>query len=206
MSVQTKESKWVEVASVSIENAVGGAVTVIDTLPDDAYKIRITYNMPGEGSLAIDDVLVEWGGEVEAVGEVRKMVQAPAESLVIDGLTPSTVYYYRVQATDGEQKSAWSDEIRVPTTADSNSAIDRISATGAKVACRLSGDVLYVDGVGGETVVVADMYGRTVFSTIRSDADNVAVRLPVCGMYVVRIGQSNAIKIRGKGLSYASPE
>lgn len=196
VSAQTKDCKWTEVASVSIENAAGGAVTVIDTIPEDTYRIRITYNMPGKGSLAIDDVLVEWGGEVESAGEVRKMIQAPAESFVIGGLTQSTVYYYRVQATDGEQMSAWSDEIRVTTEAGANSAIERISVTDAKAVWSLTGDVLNICGAGGEAIVVADMYGRAVFSTTRATADNVAVRLPSCGMYMVKIGQSNAIKIK----------
>lgn len=196
VSAQTEDGKWAEVASVAIENAAGGAITTIDEMPENVYKLRITYNMPGKGSLAIDDVTVGWGGDVTAVGEMQKKVQAPAESIVVDKLSLSTTYYYCVQATDGELKSKWSNEIRVTTTNEIVTLVEPITDVKSKAVLTLSGDVLNISGVSGETVVVSDIYGRTVFSTACSVTDKVAVRLPSHGIYLVKTGQSHAIKIR----------
>ncbi len=197
VSAWTKDNRWIEVVSVNIENGAGGTTSVIDTLPDETYKIRITYNMPGNGSLAIDDVIVEWGGDVETAGEMQKKIEAPANSFVVDDLAPATTYYYRVQASDGEQVSMWSNEVRVTTTSDMNSSIDRTAVANAKAVLSLSGDLLDISGAEGETIIVTDVCGRTVFSsTPRSATDNVAVHLPSRGIYIVRIGQSRAIKIK----------
>lgn len=196
VSAQTKEGKWSEVASVEIENGAGGATTVIDSVPDETYRIRITYNMLGKGSLAIDDVLVEWGGDVERGGEILKKIEAPGESIVADNLTPGTTYYYCVRAVDGERLSRWSNEIRVTTASDMNMAIDAASAD-ARVAVSLAGDALVIHGAGGQAVGVADIYGRSVFSAAGSaTADCVTVSLPSRGIYIVRIGQSRVIKIK----------
>ncbi|NPD91278.1 M6 family metalloprotease domain-containing protein [Xylanibacter muris] len=194
VSVLTKDNKWSEVASVSIENGAGGVINTIDSIPEDTYKLRITYNMPGKGAVAIDDIMIEYGGEVESVLEKRKKIAAPAESIIIDCLTASATYYYCVQATDGERVSERSNEIRVKTMTKINTSIDR--TVGTKAALNLSGDILNIDGVNGDAIVVADVYGRRVFATDKSYTDNVTVRLPSQGIYIIRIGQSRAIKIK----------
>lgn len=196
VSAQTKYNKWTDVASVNIENAAGGTTTIIDDIPYDTYKIRITYNMPGKGSLAIDDITVEWGGDVTTAGEMQKNIQAPAESIAIENLKPSTTYYYCVQATDGELNSKWSNEIRVTTTDEINTLIDITKDTKSETAVSLSGDILTISGINGEPIVITDIYGRTVFSTIRSVKDKVSVCLPSHGIYIVKAGQSHAIKIK----------
>lgn len=193
VSALTKDNKWTEIASVNIENAAGGITTIIDNMPEDAYKIRITYSMPGKGALAIDDVAVEWGGNVEYAGEMQKRIKAPAISTVIENLTPATTYYYCVQAAEGGKVSMWSDEICAITTHNLNAMTGLTAGTKAEV--RLSGDVLNISGAKGEPVAVADVCGRMVF-TAKSAADNLAVRLPACGIYIVKIGQSHAIKIK----------
>lgn len=195
VSVQTGDGKWHEAATVEIENAVGGAVTVIDDMPDEAYKIRIAYNMPGKGSLAIDDITVGWGGDVELKGEILKTVKAPACSIVIDGLLPATTYYYSVQAAGGGKMSKMSNEIRITTASDINTFIAH--ATGGNTpSVSLSGDILTMTGVAGRQITVADVYGRTLFATAKSATGNAAIRLPSRGIYIVRIGHWDAIKIK----------
>lgn len=197
VSVQTKDGGWKEVASVEIENAAGGAITVIDNIPDEAYKIRITYSMPGKGGLAIDDIAVDWGGDETKAGEMLKKIEASAQSIVVDHLQPSTTYYYRVQATDGERVSKWSDEVRVTTlVSDINTSIGRAASAATKAVIRLEGDMLYVSGINGEAVVVSDVCGRMLYTGGRLTADQVAVRLPSKGIYIIRIGQSDAVKIK----------
>lgn len=195
VSAQTKDSKWTDIATLEIVNTAGGIVTTIDEVPDDTYKIRITYSMPGKGSLALDDVKIFWGGDETVTGEIQKTMLPPAESLDIDKLSPGTTYYYRVQATDGTLVSKWSNEIKVTTTNDNTSAIG-LAGTEKEAAINLSGDLLTISGVNGEAVTVSDVYGRQVFSTGKSSGDSIAVRLPSRGIYVVRTGQSKTIKIK----------
>lgn len=195
VSVQTKNKKWTEIASLEIVNEAGGVVTLIEEMPEDVYKVRITYNMLGKGALAIDDVTVMWGGDMKIVGEMQKKAHAPAEGIVVDKLEPLTTYYYRVQATDGNFVSQWSNEIRVETGEGINTAIDAAETAGTKPAVRVSGDMLNISGASGEAVMVADVYGRLLFAATKSGTDNIVVRLPSRGIYIVRIGQSNAIKI-----------
>lgn len=195
VSAQTKDSKWTDIATLEIVNTAGGIVTTIDEVPDDTYKIRITYSMPGKGSLALDDVKIFWGGDETVTGEIQKTMLPPAESLDIDKLSPGTTYYYRVQATDGTLVSKWSNEIKVTTTNDNTSAIG-LAGTEKEAAINLSGDLLTISGVNGEAVTVSDVYGRQVFSTGKSAGDSIAVRLPSRGIYVVRTGQSKTIKIK----------
>lgn len=193
VSVLAKDNKWVDVSSVEIENAAGGCTTVVDNIPDDVYKVRITYSMPGKGSLALDDVTVEWGGDTDIADEQQQKVQAPAESIVIDNLQPATTYYYCVQASNGEVASLWSNEICVKTT-EIETSIKTFGTANEKVALRMSGNILNISGAEGKAVVVTDVCGRKVFAA-KAVAANVAVRLPSRGIYIIKVGQSNAIKI-----------
>ncbi|MCM1079388.1 MAG: M6 family metalloprotease domain-containing protein [Bacteroidales bacterium] len=194
VSAAGRNSKWTEVAVTGVENTAGGMVTLVEDFPEDTYKIRIIYNMPGKGSLAVDDIVVGWGGDVEAIEEAKKKIQAPAVSLEVNGLMPGKTYYYNVQATDGELVSRLSNEIKV-RTADVNTSIAGLPA-GRTEELSLSGDILTITGVSGKAVIVTDVHGRLMLSTAESGTDNVSVSLPSHGIYIVRIDNSRAIKIR----------
>lgn len=196
VSAQGKDTKWTEIATLEVVNTAGGTVTTIDNIPDDSYKIRIEYSMPAKGSLALDDVIIKWGGNEVISGETQTTVFAPATSLVVDNLTPATTYYYRVRATDGYFESQWSNEICVTTTNDTASSIGNLTTAGKKATLSVTEDILTINGTNGEAVTVSDVYGRQIFSSAKPNADNISVRLPSHGIYVVKIGLSKAIKIK----------
>ena len=170
---------WTVIAELSVENAAGGAVTTIDDIPEAIRSVRISYQRSGAGSVAIDDVRIEWGGEQSTV-TFGRFAAGNAVSLPITGLSPATTYYYTVVATDGTLYSKHSNEIAVTTASDVNTAID---AAVVSSGLRIEGRRLVVSA--GQDVTVSDISGRVIYRSLPTDAE-VAVTLPAGGVYVVR--------------------
>lgn len=182
VSSRTVAGQWEQVASIEVDNAAGGKVTLVDSLPEGTRVVRLTYETTGEGSLALDDIEVLWGGDVTDVPVGSYAAAANALSQSVTGLDASTTYYYRVTATDGEDSSMASNEIAVTTTADVNDGI--ATPVTAQGGITVDGRRLTVSA-GADGVVVARMDGRIVYSSAASSGQ-VTVVLPAAGVYVVK--------------------
>lgn len=193
VSLRNASGMWSAADEFEVENNAGGKTLTINDLPEGTRAVRIEYSMPGTGSVAIDDIDVEWGGTATLDGMTFDIHDGAATQQLVKNLKPETDYYYKVKATKGTLLSRTSNEIRVKTAATATGIHD-IAATSASV--KVSGDMLVVNGVAGQGVTVADIAGRTIFATKRAVADNISISLPQRGIYIVRTGTSKAIKIQ----------
>lgn len=171
--------EWSDMAEVEIGDDAGGVTTTIDNIPEGTRQVRISYQRTGTGSVAIDDVAIEWGGEVSTVA-FGTFEAGNAVSLPITGLTAATTYYYTVVATTGTISSRPSNEIAVTTTDDINSGI---AATTVASGLRVEGRRLFV--AAGTDVTVSDIAGRVIYSSASSDA-SASVAFPAGGVYVIK--------------------
>jgi M6 family metalloprotease-like protein len=113
--------EWTELTEVDVDNGQGGVTTVITdnlavtpSLPNGCNAVSITYEPADKGSVAIDDIRVEYGG-VDALtylpGYEHKDVGNQL-NYQVETTQPGT-YYYRVMGDNGANKSLYSNEIRV---------------------------------------------------------------------------------------------
>lgn len=115
---------WIEIERMAVNNAEGGETNSwgIDgsrEMPLDVKAIRLRYSMTGNGSIAIDDIEIGYGGKVTKLfvdGMNPKTTQET--QLNVKGVVAGETYYYCVVASDGTKKSMSSKEIRVITEKD----------------------------------------------------------------------------------------
>lgn len=171
---------WTDIAEIEVENAVGGVVTTISDIPAGTRAVRISYSRKGTGSVAVDDVVIEYGGEL-TVSDFGKFNAGNVVSTSVSGLLPATTYYYTVMAIDGVVFSRMSNEIAV-TTASTNTGID---APAAISGIRINGRRIVMSAGAG--VTVSDISGRVIYRGTPSTAET-SVTLPAAGVYVIKNG------------------
>ena len=172
--------EWTTLTELAVENAAGGTVTTVDDIPEGIRSVRISYQRSGAGSVAIDDVKIEWGGERRTV-VFGRFTAVNAVSLTVTGLSAATTYYYTVTATDGTELSRRSNEIAVTTTSDVNTSVGAVPVVSG---LRLEGRRVVLPA--GSDVTVSDLSGRVIYHSAAAAAD-MAVTLPSSGVYVIRL-------------------
>lgn len=192
VSARNVSGAWTLVGEEEIENGAGGKTVKIDNLPEGTRAVRIEYSMSGTGSLAIDDIDIEWGGRAELNGQTFLVQDNNRTSLLIDNLQPSTDYYYRIMATNGTLNSLVSNEIKVRTKAVSTAISD---VTTESPSVKVTGNSLVISGAEGQSIVVTDIAGRVICKTQHA-AESKVVHLPSKGIYLIRIGKTKTIKIQ----------
>lgn len=192
VSWATSTGKWTTLGEYPVTNEAGGKVIDIADIPSGARKVRISYSMPGSGSLAIDDINVEWGGTETILGGLSYQIEFSTDRLPLEHLAPSTAYYYRVTATDGTLKSRPSNEVKIVTPDDPQLGI--ADAEASAIAVSVAGDVLKISGAMGEAVAVYDSLGRLIAAYPAAPA-TVEVILPAKGVYIVKAGAHPVRKI-----------
>ena len=184
ISFYTDEAGWMEERVMAVEKATGGAVVTVDRVPYHSRAVRISHLRPEKGSVAIDDIAIEWGGEHTAeylAGWEAKPVGNVGE-FVVGGLTVGNVYFCRVTATKGALRSLPSNELEV--LAGSHSALNPVDAARPfSMVC--NGLELSVSLPVPCAVVVTDVAGRLVAQGYGTD---VMLHLPSSGIYVVKSG------------------
>lgn len=179
---------WKECHSEPIATDEGGK-TVECVVDGDPSRARVRFQTPsGNGSVAVDDVKVEYGMQYgyEPLPGLTKADAGDELSYEVTGLLPATEYVYTVAATDGMFTSKESDPVLVTTKA--NLSVDRIEANvGLRISCRT------VTADSGIEIVVYDVAGRVVAkghgTVVLPDAGTYIVRLPEIGLsakYIAR--------------------
>ena len=184
VSVKTDSEGWIDIAEIEVENGQGGTVTTVDDIPKGARMVRISYSRSGSGSVAIDDVAVEWGGEL-TVASFGKFNAGNVVSMAIKGLSSATTYYYTVMATDGSVFSKRSNEIAVTTKGGVNAGVGAVAGVSG---IRIEGRLIVIPA--GVDATVSDLSGRVIYRAASPDAD-VSVTLPAAGVYVVKSGDNS---------------
>lgn len=179
--VRDSRGAWTDFAAYPVTNEAGGTTITIDSLPAGTRVVRISYDLKTKGSLAVDDIVVGWGGDVVLSGETFRLDYA-GTSMPVTGLRPATEYFFRVSATDGVLTTRRSDELGVVTLpASVGSGIAAASTAGR--ALTLSGRTLSAVSGTDVRLTVTDMSGRVLFSGCPS-----SVTLPAAGFYIVSVG------------------
>lgn len=197
VSVADQSGVWSELDTLAITNEKGGKTIIIDEVPAGTRKIRIAYDMQGTGSLALDDIAVEWGGTETIAGGFTLDIQYPATAQKVKdfGLQPSTTYYYTVTATDGMRMSRPSNEIKVLTAAEGEkNGLYFMQATTVRIS--IADNRLIISGANGESILVTDVAGRQLFYDPSVKGD-ISLLLPLPhGVYIIRCGANATYKIR----------
>lgn len=184
------KNKWVTADTVSIDNTSGGKVVEIDHMPQSTRRVRIEYLALGSGSVAIDDVIICWGGNVEETVASR-YVEAPDTTILFTGLNAESDYYVSVTALKGDVMSQTSEEMMVRTRAKETTGIHAMSDS--NVLWKLCGNTIRIENASGEDIVLIDPAGR-MFSNIKAAKSGHVIKLPSRGVFILRIG-NRGIKI-----------
>lgn len=184
ISFLADEAGWEEKRVIAVEKATGGAVVTIDKVPYHSRAVRISPLRPEKGSVAIDDIAIEWGGEstAECIAGWDAKTMGNVNECTVGSLTERNVYFCRVTATSGTMCSLPSNELEV--LVGSNSALEPADAASPlSIVCY--GLELSVKLPVAGAVVVTDVAGRLVS---RGYGTDVRLQLPSRGIYVVKSG------------------
>ena len=122
-----QDGEWNEIESFAVPNAAGGETKRIDLTPYAGDKIRLIFHKKSEkGSVAIDDINLEWGGD-RVTEPLEKWTDRHVGNLCsfrVDGLEAATEYKVSIKGTDGELHSRPSEEVMVRT--GNVSSVDKI--------------------------------------------------------------------------------
>lgn len=186
IEISTSDSdEWTLVDRVSLPARMSeGATYTLDAsrIPAGAHRVRIVYRRGSRGSLALDDINVNYAGLTSRIPLEAwngRPLGSSATETVVDGLDADTAYYVTVRGINADgTRSAYSDELHVRTLSEAGVALP---GADTEVTVRVSPDGT-VTADGDRTIdAVFDMQGRQV-----------GTRLPSRGVYLVRSGESTA--------------
>lgn len=185
VSICDERGAWRDFASLAVANEAGGLVTRIDFVPDSVRAVRITYDMQGKGSLALDDIAVEWGGDETVTGGYTLELDYATDNVLVKGLNPSSVYYYQVTGRAAGKLSQPSQRVKVTTLKTVDTGIGAQTVMPGSMA--VDGRRLTVcAGNEPRKLTVCTMSGHIIYNNeVRTAA---TVDLPAAGMYIVRFG------------------
>lgn len=110
---------WTTVQSWPVNNATGEnyAADATQQWPEGTSMLRILFHNGGKGSLALDDVTLLYGGNVEHdyFGGSQYFLTTPATSATLGNLLPATTYWLTVTGRQGDLLSKPSRERRIIT-------------------------------------------------------------------------------------------
>lgn len=109
--------QYVEIATVPVVNEAGGAVNELVDIPLGTRCIRIVYDAPAKGAIAIDDIVIGHGLQYDLLPVVQSASAGAKLSMAVSGLEPATEYFYTVTASDGQQLSLSSNTVKAVTLA-----------------------------------------------------------------------------------------
>lgn len=188
VSACNEKGAWKDVASLPVVNAAGGSVTRIDSIPSGTRAVSITYDLQTKGSLALDDIIVEWGGDENVAGGYTLELTYATDRVDVKGLEPSSTYYYRVTGCAGGMRSLPSAKVKVTTLPSEETGVGDVVCMRKSV--RADGRKLILDtddkelpitvfGISGHVIYAGKVNGPAVLD------------LPAAGLYIVRLGDEN---------------
>lgn len=170
---------WRTLATVAAVKDKGGLLTTVDEsrgeIADGCRRIRLSMN--GKGIVAVDDVVVEYGGEASdtPVAGFNGVDVGGSTSAVVTGLVDNSRYVYSVRAFNGSVYSMPSEFVEVRT---GNDAVASVAAP-ANFIVEDGGIRMLLDGV----VSVWGIDGVCCFNGNASSGTLIELR---GGVYVVR--------------------
>ena len=188
VSACNEKGAWKDVASLPVVNAAGGSVTRIDSIPSGTRAVSVTYDLRTKGSLALDDIIVEWGGDENIAGGYTLELTYATDRVDVKGLEPSSTYYYRVTGCAGGMRSLPSAKVKVTTLPSEETGVGDVACMRKSV--RADGRKLILDtddkelpitvfGISGHVIYAGKVNGPAVLD------------LPAAGLYIVRLGDEN---------------
>lgn len=188
VSVCNEKGAWKDVASLPVVNAAGGSVTRIDSIPSGTRAVSITYDLQTKGSLALDDIIVEWGGDENMAGGYTLELTYATDRVDIKGLEPSSTYYYRVTGCAGGMRSLPSAKVKVTTLPSEETGVGDVAYIRKSV--RTYGRKLILDtGAKELPITVFGISGHVIYAgKVNGPA---VLDLPAAGLYIVRLGDEN---------------
>ena len=193
---------WIGLDTISpSSNKEGGILAewkehTAKAIPNGCKAMRITYKMVGTGSLAVDDITIDYGGEVFILplkGYEGKEV-GNTVSWLVEQLESEKEYFYAVTAFNGEVYSKKSNEIAVSTLSDIM-GIKPTSDNGISVYMENSELIVTSDNPDLSSLYILDVQGHILEKkTITLGT----YRFPITdrGIYIVRIGSRTYKVIR----------
>jgi M6 family metalloprotease-like protein len=172
--------QWQVLDTYPIVTTKGGQTISITEFPENTRQLRIQFNRQQNGSLAIDDITVEWGIPIldDAVEGYQSLEVGNVTEYSVTDLTPATSYSYSVKATNGELTSLASPFIYVMTDeASSGIANTAADATGFTINGR------HITATGRFSIF--DIYGRIVARNVTT------CDIATAGVYLLVSDQSH---------------
>lgn len=150
-----------------------------ETLPYGADALRIVFHPSGKGSIAIDDIVLTYGGETSVINlpDLTDLNAGTANSILISGLTASSTYCYTVTAQKGNTKSKASNEIRV-VTGSTNGMVLLPSAKAYWKFDSIRSHLTMFGLPGDEQIVIYSIDGRVLTKAEADDSGRVEINLP----------------------------
>lgn len=112
--------EWQSIASSSVTSEKGGKTISIPLSDTEFDAVRIIFDRPDKGALAIDDVCIRFHGDyiLNEHEDYNAVSTGNVNSFKVENLEPRHIYYYDVYAYDGgEYTSLRSERIKVDLNA-----------------------------------------------------------------------------------------
>lgn len=192
--------QWQHALTLSLASTQDDPVFEIpeEEMPYGADALRIVFRPEGKGSVAIDDVVLLWGGEsvITDLPDHTELPAGAATQLAITGLAPSATYFYTVVGINAEGiKSRPSNEVRVVTLADAGIA-DAVISSIISSYDKAEGHLIISGLMPHEDVGLFNSAAGSI-RVLHADADgNIDTHLNLCqGVYLLRSASGYTIKL-----------
>ena len=179
--------EWKQLVRLPVCKDAGGRTDSYDDIAQGCTALQIVYEANESGSLALDDIVIGYGAQQTRIYTegFEGKAAGVATSVAVEGLRPSTDYYYTVVATREGLRTLESNEVAVTTAAES--ALESVAVEQFTVA--VADGVITVAGVeAGCVCVLADMSGRVMARNSADSFGTAVMAAPSAGVYVLRIG------------------
>lgn len=157
-------------------------------VPEGCRAVRIEYNNPEGGGLALDDIVLMYGGEILdiAVDGYHWRSVGSALSCEVTGLAAASSYYYRVKASAGKLTSRQSDEIAV-TTLPADTSVEGAITAGVKVYGGNGVISVCTGGSSDANITIADSAGKMLYRASLAGGTHL-FPVKAAGVYIVKVG------------------
>lgn len=177
------DGEWKQVDSYVPVDTQGGETYTLEDVPAGIRCVRLEVSMETNASIAVDDVVIEWGGDVTVVpvDGFNAAETGNTTSAKVEGLRPATAYFYTVSGVNADGTvSRASNEIALETLTPAG-ICDDLTVKGNSLKVSVNGLDLTISGAEGPVTVSTP--AGVAFTTVEN-----CVTLPVKGVYIVTDG------------------
>ena len=177
---------WILVESWPVHNDAGVIyeASAGNLWPENTTMLRIVFRNGGKGSLALDDIILKHGGDIEYdyFGETRYFMNTSTTEALLTGLQPATTYWLTVTGRQEDLYSKPSYERRIVT---GTSGVKELYDSGIRF--HIAGRIITVEA----PAQLYTLLGQCV------DSGSHMLKVPDSGVYVLVIdGKAKKIIIK----------